>query len=352
MASLLTKEAFSFLWLLKGLILMNILPVAPVNSGWRRTFFLLLALLALLVVCLLFALSAGAQFDHTLTTVALGGALLGWIVGAIGVFSVLRGQSLMGDVLSHAALPGVVIAYLIAGRQPLALLIGAGVSGWLGSWLVLQITRSTRIKQDGAMGIVLTTFFAVGIVLLSYVQRRGDAGQAGLDKFIFGQAAAIVQGDVILIGVVGVLLLLCLVTLWKEFKLIVFDPEYAKANGYPVVFLSAALSTLVAIAIVLGLQLAGVILMVGLLIAPAAAARQWTHHLAQMVLLAAAFGAFSGSVGSVLSGVGQGLPTGPLIIVVSFFITFVSVLAAPGRGVIALWWQRRAERSNLAAPRV
>src|SRR5690606_10166068 len=124
-------------------------------------------------------------------------------------------------------------------------------------------------------------------------------------------AAAMVEDDVLLISIVGLISIALLMLFWKEFKLITFDPEFAGANGFPLRVLDILLSTLIVVAIVLGLQLAGVILMVGLLIAPAVAARQWAHNMGQMVSLAAVFGAFSGAGGAIISGFDSDLPTGP-----------------------------------------
>ncbi len=292
------------------------------------------------------------NYDYTLTTVALGGGLLGIISGVLGTFAVLRRQSLMGDALSHAALPGVALAFLIAGRDLGWLLLGAAIAGWVGVMFIRAVTSTTRIKQDTAMGMTLAAFFAFGIALLAYIQGRPDASQAGLDKFIFGQAAAIVQQDVILVGGVGLVVLIFLGIFWKEFKLITFNAEFASANGFPVQALDILLSTLIVVSIVLGLQLAGVILMVGLLIAPAVAARQWTQHLDQMLVLAAVFGAFSGAAGAILSAVQTGLPTGPMIIVVASAIVFLSIGFAPGRGLLWSWWKQRNDRRRFAGQNV
>lgn len=294
-------------------------------------------------------LAFGVTYDYTLRTVALGGALLGVVSGVLGCFAVLRQQSLLGDALSHAALPGVAIAFLLAGRQLSALLIGAAIASWLGVQFIRAITHTTRIKQDAAMGIVLASWFAFGIALLSYIQGRPDASQAGLDKFIFGQAAAISQGDIQLVALVGLVCLAVLVVFWKEFKLITFDLEFASANGYPVRFLDLMLSTMIVVAIVLGLQLAGVILMVGMLIAPGSAARQWTHKLGQMAALSAVFGAFAGGSGAIISAIEVNLPTGPLIIVMASLIVFISIGFAPERGLVWRWRKRREDRRRFAA---
>jgi manganese/zinc/iron transport system permease protein len=291
----------------------------------------------------------GVNYDYTLRTVALGGAILGVVSGVLGCFAVLRRESLMGDALSHAALPGVGVAFLIAGRELGALLLGAGIASWIGVQVIRSINQTTRIKQDTAMGIVLASWFAAGIALLTYIQAIPDARQAGLNTFIFGQAAAIVERDVQLISIVGAAAFLLIALFWKEFKLITFDAEFAVANGFRVGFLNTLLSTLIVVAIVLGLQLAGVILMVGMLIAPGIAARQWTHKLDQMVILSGVFGAFAGGTGAIISAVDATIPTGPMIIVIAFVIVMLSIGFAPGRGLIWTTLRGRSDRRQFAA---
>ncbi len=294
----------------------------------------------------------GVSYTYTLRTVAIGGALLGVVSGVLGCFAILRQQSLMGDALSHAALPGVAVAFLLFGRELGWLLLGAGLASWLGVLFIRAVTNTTRIKQDTAMGIVLAGWFAAGIALLVYIQGRPDASQAGLDSFIFGQAAAIVAQDVQLITAVGLATFLLLALFWKEFVLITFDTEFAQANGFRIGFLHTLLSTLIVIAIVLGLQLAGVVLMVGMLIAPGIAARQWTNRLTQMVVLAAVMGAFAGGTGAVLSAIEANLPTGPMIIVVAFSLVLVSMLFAPERGLVWQWLKQWRDRKRFAAQTV
>ena len=321
------------------------------NRSSDRRIWLLIAAIALVAALFVpfsqFVLQV--EYDYTLRTVALGGSLLGIVSGVLGCFAVLRRQSLLGDALSHAALPGVAIAFLLAGRDLGLLLIGAGVTSWLGVYFIRLVTGTTRIKQDAAMGIVLAAWFAAGIALLVYIQARPDASQAGLDTFIFGQAAAIVEGDVRLIAAVGAVAFIVLGLFWKEFKLITFDPEFAGANGFRVNLLSLVLSTLIVAAIVLGLQLAGVILMVGMLIASGIAARQWTNQLGQMVILSAVFGAFAGGVGAIVSAVDADIPTGPLIVVVAFLLVAVSLGFAPGRGLVWTLLRQRSDRRLFAA---
>ncbi|MBK8899728.1 MAG: metal ABC transporter permease [Anaerolineaceae bacterium] len=327
--------------------------LARFSAEDRRVWLLIGAIALIAVLFLPFSqLVLNVRYDYTLRTVAVGGSLLGIVSGVLGCFAVLRQQSLMGDALSHAALPGVAIAFLLFGRELGFLLIGAFVASWLGVQFISMVTDTTRIKQDTAMGIVLAAWFAAGIALLAYIQARPDASQAGLDTFIFGQAAAIVVNDVRLIVGVGAVALVLLALFWKEFKLITFDAEFAGANGFRVNLFSMMLSTLIVVAIVLGLQLAGVILMVGMLIAPGIAARQWTNKLTQMVILAAVFGAFAGGTGAIISAVDTDVPTGPMIIVVAFLLVVISIGFAPGRGLVWSLLRQRGDRRRFAAQTV
>jgi len=291
--------------------------------------------------------------DHTLRTVALGSATLGLLAGMLGAFAVLRRQSLLGDAVSHAALPGIVLAFMLTGaKTPLVLMVGAALAGWAASLLVMLIVRTTRVKTDTALGLVLSVFFGGGMVLMSVVQRSAGAGQAGLESFLFGQAAAMLSDDLITMAVLGGVVLLVLTLLWKEFKLLSFDPAFAGALGLPVRVLDVALTTLLVIAIVTGLQTVGVVLMSALIVAPAAAARQWTDRLGVLVLLSGFFGAVSGLAGAVLSSVVPRLPTGPTIILVVTSITVLSLFLAPRRGLLAAEVRRWRQRRELVADHV
>ena len=274
-------------------------------------------------------------FDYTLRTVALGSGALGIVSGALGSFAVLRRQSLVGDAISHAALPGIALAFLLTGsKAPLVLLIGAAIAGWIGTYLVAGIVRTTRVKFDSALGLVLSVFFGVGLMLLTFIQRRPDSSQAGLDKYLFGQAATLVVNDVLTMAGIGAIAILVLIMFWKEFKLLSFDQDFGATIGYPVRLLDVVLTSLIVIAIVVGLQTVGVVLMSAMIVAPAAAARQWTDRLGLMVILSAFFGALSGVVGATLSGTTNRLPTGPTIVVTVSAIVLISLLFAPGRGLL------------------
>jgi manganese/zinc/iron transport system permease protein len=286
--------------------------------------------------------------DYTFRNVAFGAALLGVVSGALGCFAVLRRQGLLGDALAHAALPGVCVAFVLTGsKAPLVLLTGAAIAGWLGALALLRITRSTRISEDSALGIVLSTFFAFGIMLLTWINRRTDANQAGLDKFLFGQAAAIVSDDINTMALLGGGALVLVALLYKEFKIITFDAPFAASLGINAGPLGVLLTGLVVIAIVIGLKTVGVVLMAALLIGPAVAARQWTNRLSRMLLLSALFGAAAGFFGAALSFAINRLPTGPMVILTLTAIVLISLFFAPERGL--LWEFVRRKRTPVNA---
>jgi manganese/zinc/iron transport system permease protein len=287
-------------------------------------------------------------FDYTLRTVALGAATLGIVSGALGTFAVLRRQSLLGDAISHAALPGIALAFLLTGsKAPLVLILGAAVAGWLGTLAVMSVISQTRVKDDAALGIILSVFFGFGLVLLTFIQRLPTASQAGLDKFLFGQAAALLMQDVITMATLGAVSLLLMAVFWKEFKLLSFDPEFGASQGFPMRLLDILLTTLLVIAIVIGLQTVGVVLMSAMIVAPAAAARQWTDRLSTMVVLSAGFGALAGVGGALISSSGSQLPTGPIIVLCISAIVVLSLLFAANRGLVWRWLQIRRNRRQL-----
>lgn len=290
-------------------------------------------------------------FDYTLRNVALGSALLGIVSGVLGCFAVLRKQGLLGDALAHAALPGIAAAYMLTGsRAPLVLMLGAAIAGWLGTLAIIRIVRDTRISEDAALGIVLTVFFGAGVVLLTRVQQSNDAGQAGLDRYLFGQAATLVRSHVEQMAIVGVIALAIIAVFFKEFKLLAFDPDYAASLGFPVRGLDVLLTSTIVLAVVIGLQTVGVVLMAAMLIGPAAAARQWTDHLGWMTVLAGTIGAASGVIGAVISVQASRLPTGPMVILVLTAFVAVSLLCAPNRGILPDYLRRRSARASMQAP--
>ncbi len=295
-------------------------------------------------------------FDYTLRNIAMGSALLGIVSAVLGCFAVLRNQGLLGDALSHAALPGICIAFLLTGsKATIVLLAGAAIAGWVGTLLLLRIVRDTRLSEDAALGIVLSTFFGFGIVLstffgfgivlLTFISKGNNARQAGLEKYLFGQAATLVQESVVTMAILSGLALAIVAVLYKEFKVLAFDVEFAAGLGFPTHRLNILLTSLMVVAVVVGLQSVGVVLMAAMLIGPAVAARQWTHRLDVMIGLAALIGALSGVSGALISVSQARLPTGPMIILSLTALVVVSLLFAPARGLV---WDRVRQRRHRA----
>ncbi len=273
--------------------------------------------------------------DYTLRTITLGTAILGAVCGMLGSFAVLRKQSLLGDAISHAALPGIAIAFLITGaKDSNVLLLGALVSGLIGTFWIRGIISKTHLKSDTALGLILSVFFGFGMLLLTFIQKQPNANQAGLDKYLFGQAATLVERDVWLMAIVTGICLIVLLLFWKEFKILLFDADYTKTLGFNTKFIDILITVFIVLAIVLGLQTVGVVLMSAMLLAPAAAARQWTNSLSVMVFLAALFGAFAGVFGTAVSASQNNLSTGPVIVIVAGIFVLFSFIFSPSRGLL------------------
>jgi len=286
--------------------------------------------------------------DYTLRTITLGTAVLGAICGMLGSFAVLRKQSLLGDAISHAALPGIAIAFLITGaKDSNVLLLGALVSGLIGTFWIRGIITKTHLKTDTALGLILSLFFGFGMLLLTFIQKQPNANQAGLDKYLFGQAATLVVSDVIVMVIVTGVSLFTLLLFWKEFKILLFDADYTKTLGFNTRIIDILITFFIVLAIVIGLQTVGVVLMSAMLLAPAAAARQWTNSLSVMIGLAAIFGAFSGVVGTAISASQDNLSTGPVIVLVAAVFVLISFIFSPGRGLLFREIRFRQNRRDL-----
>lgn len=277
---------------------------------------------------------------YNTSVVMLGIAALGAAAGLIGTFVTLRRRALMGDVLSHATLPGLCLAFLASvalggsGRALPVLLLGAVASGVLGVLAVHALTRASRLPEDAAMGVVLASFFGLGAVLLSHVQTLGSGAEGGITKLIYGQAATMSAADARLIAITAAGAALGCALLFKELRLIAFDPGFAAAQGWPVGRLDLALMALIVAVTVVGLQAVGLIMVVALLIVPAAAARFWTERLSTMALSAAAIGAVSGYLGAGASALFPSFPAGAVIVLAAGAVFVASFLLAPRRGLV------------------
>ncbi len=272
--------------------------------------------------------------------VVLSTSLLGIAAGLVGAFLLLRKRSLMGDALSHATLPGVAIAFAVmvslggTGKSLPGLLLGATISGVAGIVTMLLIRNTTRLRDDVAMGFVLSVFFGIGVASLQMVQNIPGASAAGLESFIYGKTASMVHSDFILIAVVAGVASLVSLALTKEFLLLCFDDGFAASQGWPTLMLDMALLGLVTAVTVIGLQAVGLILVIAFLITPPTAARFWTNNLVPMLFLSAGIGGISGWLGASISALTPQLPAGAVIVLVAAALFLISMLFAPARGVI------------------
>lgn len=286
--------------------------------------------------------------DPNVRYVVLGTVLLGAAAGLTGTFMFLRKTSLIGDAVAHSVLPGIALAFMLFNtKNILVLLGGAVVTGWLSVYLIDLITHRSRISADTAISLVLSVFFGLGILLLTVIQKSGNAAQSGLDKFLFGKAASLVRSDVEVFALVALAVIVVVVLFYKEFKLISFDKAYAQSLGYPVRALEMLLSTLTVLTIAIGIQAVGVVLMSALLITPAAAARYWTHRLWLMLILAALGGMLASLSGSFISYLAPAMPTGPWIVVIISVIAVLSIMLAPKTGMLARKLRIRNNRRKM-----
>nr|WP_155732981.1 metal ABC transporter permease [Streptobacillus moniliformis] len=280
--------------------------------------------------------------SYTFKVVTIGCSLLGMISAIIGTFAVLKKESLLGDGVAHSSLAGICIAFLLTGRRELfILLIGALIMGLICVLLIHYIGTNSKVKFDSAIALILSTFFGLGLVLLTYLKRIPGAKKAGLSNFIFGQASTLILKDIYLITGVGLILLILVIFFWKQIKISIFDKEYAKTIGINSDRYRLLVSVMIVINVIIGLQIAGVVLMTAMMISPVVAARQWSNKLNIVVILSSIFGAISGFIGSLSSSLNSSLPTGPVIVVVLSIFVMFSMLFSNKRGLIYRYISRK-----------
>ena len=276
------------------------------------------------------------QFDITLITVLIGTTLVGITSGIMGCFVILQRKSLFGDAIAHATLPGLAAMFLYTGsKAPSFLFFGATLSGFIGAICIHLINKHTTLQKETALGVVLSTTFGLGTLLLSIIQTFPNAHKAGINKFLLGNASTLLWDDLCIIVTVTTIVMITVLLCWKEFKTFIFNQEFAFSLGMNTEYIQATLTTLTVITIIVGLQTVGVVLISSLLIAPAAAAYQWTQRLSHMIILSCFFSSVATISGTFLSSSCEHLPTGPTIIVIATICTFFSILFAPHHGIVS-----------------
>lgn len=289
--------------------------------------------------------------QYSFIVVAIGTVLLAISTGIVGTISILKGQSLIGDAVGHASLPGIILAFMISGQKnSVFLMLGAILAGIIAFILIQAISESSKIEADTAMAIILSAMFGLGLVLKSYIQGNSKyqkASQSGLASYIFGQAAYILKEDVIIILTVSLISLILFIIYYKEIKVYIFDTVYAHTIGINSRLLSLLIMIITMLLIAAGLKAVGAILISSMLITPAVTGLQWSKRYEIVLIIAAFTGAFSAFVGTYMSTILQGFSTGPSIILIMSAIALLSVLFSP-KGVISMLINRNKIRKEVS----
>lgn len=269
---------------------------------------------------------------------ALAAAIMvGIICGIMGCFIILRGMALMGDAISHAVLPGVVIAYFLG----VSFFIGAVVTGVLTALSIGYIAQNSKIKDDTAIGIMFTATFALGVVLITL--RRGTG--VCLWHILFGNVLAVSRADLMMTVIIGVIVLTCIFLFYKQLLLSTFDPTLAEAIGFPTKLIHYLLMLMLSLVTVASLQTVGIILVVAMLITPGATAYLLTNRLVEMLLLAVVFGVFSSIVGLYFSFI-YDVATGASIVLAASVLFALSFFFSPKEGLVFQKYRARLARGE------
>lgn len=296
---------------------------------------------------LMWSILHSSNFHWVLTSTLI----LGAAAGMVGSLAYWKKQSLMSDALAHAALPGVIIGFLLIGEKNIILLIlGAAISALIGAFFIQWVQSATRISEDTAMGMVLSIFFGFGIMLLTIVNRTAGGNQSGLDSFIFGQAASMVRTDVFTMLILAISVIAIVFIGFKEWKIYLFDPNFAKGIGLSLRGMNVIYTLVLVTTIVIGIQAVGVILIAALLIIPSVSARYWTNSFRLMIFLSALFGGVSGLLGTFISAIGKGWPTGPFIVIFAALFFMISLVFGKEKGIFINYIERRTQRKHLISP--
>ena len=283
--------------------------------------------------------------------VLIGTSMLGLCCGLVGSLLLLRKRALLADALAHATLPGRGLGFLLAGSQAYwALGSGALITTLIAAVLVSRLPLLTRIRPDSATASVLGIFFGAGIALLSIAQRSGPgAFSAGLDHFLLGQAAGMLQYEAMTLTVAAIVVSGLMVLLHKELLVSCFDSSFGKGTGMSMGLIDLFVMLILAITIVISLPAVGVVLTAALVVIPPATARFWTDRFTHLLAISAFIGAVSGVSGTLLSSLRVDLPTGPVVVLCAASLFTVSLLLAPHKGVLGkrLRWIRRQQRREM-----
>lgn len=270
------------------------------------------------------------SLEYAFATHALiASILIGMVCGTVGVFLVLKRLSLLGDATGHATLPGVCLGFMAAGglKSMGPIFFGAVISGFLAAYFIGIISRGRRVRSDAAIGIVLTSFFGFGVVLLSYLQSSPTGEQSGLNAFLFGNVAGISEQRLYWIGAMSVAIIVVMVAFYRWLEISTFDENFSATLGVPIAWVHNALLALLSTAVVVSIESVGVVLVSAMLIIPASTALLFSKQLKYAMVISAILGAIAGVSGALLSHLFEGVSTGPAMAVVSGGVFLITMLA-------------------------
>lgn len=253
------------------------------------------------------------------------GIIVGIICPIVGSYLVVQGMSLLGDVMAHAVLPGLAIAFFLQ----IEILIGAFVSGLISAFIIAWLRSQTRVKVDAAMALIFSSFFALGVLLISLLKSQID-----LDSFLFGDILSVTPNDILQTSILSLFILILVRLFYKELLFYTFDRAGAQAIGLPVDWLYLGLMSAVTLAIIASMKAAGVMLVVALLVGPATTAYLLVKELDKMMMLGSVIGSISSIIGIYISYARQDVPSGPCIVLVSFAFFLLALLFSPSQGLL------------------
>ena len=292
---------------------------------------------------------------HNLRVIYLGVCSLGIAAGMLGCFLLFRKRSLLSDTVGHATLPGVAGGFLLSsllypgeGKNIFILMLGALVFGWLSVQVVQWMIQHTRLRQDAALAVSLTGFYALGVVLLSVIQKSGLPDSSGLEYYLYGMVASMVQTEAWILCGTAVAATLLTTLLLKELNALCFDEGYAQTQGLPHRWLDETLMTLCLIVAIVGLQTVGLLLIMALFIIPPATARLWTNSLKKTLAISALVGALGSLIGALVSSEVEHMPAGAAIILATSLLFFLSLLIGRRKGLLSRHLEYYAIERRLA----
>lgn len=284
----------------------------------------------------------GVLTSFTFLIVAIGTMVLAFTGGVAGTISVMKSQSLIGDAIGHATFPGIVLSFMLFGiKETFTLALGAIILGIIAFSAIQVITDHSKITLDGALALILSSFFGLGMALISFVQGNPDyEGTQGLNDYIFGQAAYMLRSDVYLIIIFSAISLLLFTLFYRQIKIHVFDPVFGRTAGINNTFMNFLILTITILVIATGLKAVGAILIVNILIAPAVIGQLWSNRFHIVLLIAGSSGAAAAFTGTYISTAGDDIAAGPAIILSLSALLILSFFLAP-KGILKRTIQKR-----------